>query len=50
MYCLTATALKNNMRLITVVMGEPDSKVRNNEMSEMLDYGFNLYKVNTIIN
>ena len=49
LYCLTATATKNNMRLIGVVMGEPDSKIRNNEMSEMLDYGFNLYKVNTII-
>ena len=49
LYCLTATATKNDMRLIGVVMGEKDSKTRNNEMSEMLDYGFNLYKVNTIV-
>ena len=49
LYCLTATAKRNNMRLIGVVMGEKESKVRNNEMSDMLDYGFNLYKVNTLV-
>lgn len=47
-YCLTATAKRNNMRLISVVMKETDSKIRNNETSEILDYGFNLYKVNTL--
>ena len=49
LYCLTATATRNNMRLIGVVMGEQDSKIRNSEMSDMLDYGFNLYKVKTFI-
>ena len=49
LYCLTATATKNNMRLIGVVMGEKDSKIRNSEMSDMLDYGFNLYKTSTLI-
>lgn len=48
-YCLTATAKRNNMRLISVVMNESDSKVRNSETSEILDYGFNLYKVNNIV-
>ena len=47
-YCLTATAKRNNMRLISVVMKESDSKIRNNETSENLDYGFNLYKVNRL--
>lgn len=47
-YCLTATARRNNMRLISVVMKESDSKIRNNETSEILDYGFNLYKVNRL--
>lgn len=47
-YCLTATAKKNNMRLISVVMKESDSKIRNSETSEILDYGFNLYKVNRL--
>ena len=49
LYCLTATATRNNMRLIGVVMGEKESKVRNSEMSDMLDYGFNLYKVSTLV-
>ncbi len=39
-YCLTATAKKNDMRLIAVAMHEPDSKTRNNEVTAMLDYGF----------
>ena len=47
-YCLTATAKRNNMRLISVVMKESDSKIRNNETGEILDYGFNLYKVNRL--
>lgn len=49
-YCLTATAKKNGMRLIAVVMGEADSKVRNAEVTSMLDYGFAQYKVNELIN
>lgn len=44
-YCLTATAKRGDMRLIGVVMGEETSKVRNDEMAKMLDYGFNMYKV-----
>lgn len=48
-YCLTATAKKNGMRLIAVVMGEADSKIRNAEVSSMLDYGFAQYKVNELL-
>ena len=42
-YCITATAKKNGMRVIAVVMGEPTSKMRNKEISEMLDYAFAHY-------
>ena len=48
-YCLTATAKKNGMRIIAVVMGEPDSKTRNKEVSEMLDYAFAQYKVDNLL-
>lgn len=48
-YCITTTAKKNNMRLITVVMGEPSSAVRNSETTSMLDYGFNTYQIDTIL-
>ena len=44
-YCMTATAEKNGMRIIVVVMGEETSKIRNQEVSEMLDYAFAQYKV-----
>ncbi|MFV9510746.1 D-alanyl-D-alanine carboxypeptidase family protein [Tepidibacillus sp. LV47] len=43
-YCLAATAKKGTFRVIAVVMGEPDSKTRNKEVSELLDYAFNQYK------
>ena len=48
-YCITTTAYKNNMRLISVVMGEPSSKIRNNETISLLDYGFNTYRMDKIL-
>lgn len=39
-YCLAATAKRKNLRLIGIVLGEEDSKVRNQETTELLDYGF----------
>lgn len=48
-YCLTATAKKNGMRIITVVMGEPDSKIRNAEVTEMLDYAFAQYELEKLL-
>lgn len=41
MYCLTATAKKNDMRVITVVMGAETAKERNAAVSQLLDYAFN---------
>ncbi len=43
-YCLTATIKKDAMRLIAVVMGEPTSNTRNNEASNLLDYGYNMFQ------
>lgn len=48
-YCLTATAKKGNTRFIVVVMGEEDSKKRNQEVTEVLDYAFAQYEVETLI-
>src|SRR5699024_11031930 len=39
-YCLTATAKKDNMRVIAVVMGADTTKKRNADVSKMLDYAF----------
>lgn len=49
-YCLTATANKNNLRLITVVMGVDTSEHRSYDTTTLLNYGFNTYKLNEIIN
>lgn len=43
-YCIVSTAQRNNLRLIGVVMKESDPKVRNQEVSQLLDYGFSLYE------
>ena len=43
-YCLTATAKKDNMRVITVVMGAETTKNRNATTSKMLDYAFNHFE------
>ncbi len=47
-YCLAATSNRNNLRLIGIVLGEKDSKIRNKETIDLLDYGFNNTKVRTL--
>ena len=37
------------MRIIAVVMGEPDSKTRSKEVSEMLDFSFAQYKIEDLL-
>ena len=49
-YCLTATMEKNNMRLISIVMGEDSKDNRTNDTISMMEYGFNNYGSQTIIN
>ena len=39
-YCLSATALRDGMELIAVVMGADTSANRNNACKQLLDYGF----------
>jgi D-alanyl-D-alanine carboxypeptidase (penicillin-binding protein 5/6) len=42
-YCLSATAKKGNLRLISVVMGSPTSETRFKESAKLLNYGFAKY-------
>jgi D-alanyl-D-alanine carboxypeptidase (penicillin-binding protein 5/6) len=44
-YCLAATARRNGVRMISVVMGATDPKVRNAEAAKLLDWGFANYTV-----
>ncbi|MGP4042271.1 D-alanyl-D-alanine carboxypeptidase family protein [Gracilibacillus sp. D59] len=39
-YCLTATAEKNGMRTIAVVMGAESTEDRNSDVSQLLDYAY----------
>lgn len=48
-YCITVTAKRGNMRLISVVMGEEDNKIRNQDIMTLLNYGFSNFKLETII-
>lgn len=41
---LSATTKRNNLRLISVVLGEPDSNTRFAEARKLLDYGFANYE------
>lgn len=49
-YCLTATAKKNDMRVVAVVMGAETPKERNSTISNMLDYAFNTYETKKLFN
>jgi D-alanyl-D-alanine carboxypeptidase (penicillin-binding protein 5/6) len=44
-YCLSATARKNDMDLIAVIMAAPDTKTRFAEATKLLNYGFANYSV-----
>lgn len=48
-YCLTATGKKNGMRLITVVMNEDNTNNRTKDTVVMMDYGFNIYSLDTVV-
>jgi len=47
-YTMAVTAKKDNMRLLAIVLGEDVSKTRNKETRELLDYGFNTYKIDVL--
>lgn len=49
LYCLTATGLRNNIRFISSVMGVPTSTLRSEDTTNLLNYGFNNYKINEVV-
>ncbi|MCR6096593.1 D-alanyl-D-alanine carboxypeptidase [Salipaludibacillus agaradhaerens] len=44
-YCLTASANKDGMRMISVVMGAPATKDRNRYITEMFDYAYSQFEL-----
>lgn len=47
-FCLSATAVRDDLRAIAVVLGEPNTKTRNSEVSGMFDYMFSQYGKHSI--
>ena len=48
-FCISATAHRDDMDLIAVVMAEPDKESRNADITAMLDYGFAAYGMTPIL-
>ncbi len=48
-FCLAATAARNNMRLISVVLNAETEKEREEVTARLLDYGFNAFNKELII-
>jgi len=47
-YCLVASALQDNMRLISVVLGTDSEEARAEESEKLLSYGFRFYETHRL--
>lgn len=47
-YCVVATAKKDDMDLIAVVLGAPDSQTRFDEAQQLLEYGYSNFEVKDV--
>ncbi|OPJ63187.1 D-alanyl-D-alanine carboxypeptidase family protein [Clostridium oryzae] len=48
-YCISATAVRDNVRMLTVIMGAPTYKIRNRDASMLMNFGFSKYESKKII-
>ncbi len=49
-YCLAASAVRNGMRLISVVMGTESEKARADETQKLINYGFRFFETHKLFN
>ena len=49
MYCISATAVRDDVRMLTVIMGAPSFKVRNRDASNLMNYGFSKFECKKIV-
>jgi D-alanyl-D-alanine carboxypeptidase (penicillin-binding protein 5/6) len=47
-YCLVASALRDDMRLISVVLGTDSERAREQESRKLLNYGFRFYRTHRL--
>ena len=48
-YCLVTSALRDGMRLVSVVMGSTSMKARENASAALLNYGFTFYDTKLVV-
>ncbi|MGK0468629.1 D-alanyl-D-alanine carboxypeptidase family protein, partial [Clostridium sp.] len=48
-YCISATAVRSNIRMLAIIMGAPTYKIRNNDASMLMNYGFTKFETKKII-
>lgn len=48
-YCISATAEKDGVRMLAVIMGSPTYKVRNKDASMLMNYGFSKFERKTVV-
>ena len=49
-YCISATAVRDGIRVLGVIMGAPTFKVRNRDVSMLMNYGFSKFEAKKIFN
>ncbi len=47
-YCLISSAKRNDMRLVSVVMGAPSDAARSDDSQALLNWGFRFYETHTL--
>lgn len=48
-YCISATATRDGVRMLTVIMGAPSYKIRNRDAGMLLNYGFSKFEGKKIV-
>lgn len=48
-YCISATAIRDGVRMLAVIMGAPTYKIRNKDASALMNYGFSKFECKKII-
>ncbi|GAA0723569.1 D-alanyl-D-alanine carboxypeptidase family protein [Clostridium malenominatum] len=48
-YCISATAVRDGVRMLSVIMGAPTYKVRNRDASMLMNYGFSKFESKKIL-
>jgi serine-type D-Ala-D-Ala carboxypeptidase (penicillin-binding protein 5/6) len=43
-YCISATAVRDGVRMLSVIMGAPTYKIRNRDASMLMNYGFSKFE------